>query len=133
MSGQFKITTLPVTASTPVTITASYNGGAATTTLTVNPLVPVSVNLSQTSAIGGKTIYVSVSLNGVAPAGGALVSLSSSNPSAAPVPPSVTVAAGASTSPKVSFVTGSVSSTTLVTITATYQGYIATGTLTISP
>jgi hypothetical protein len=132
-SAQFKINTTAVSTGTPVTITATYNGSTATVTMTVYPLAPYAVNLSPTSASGGQTIYGSVVLDGLAPSGGVTVSLSSSNPTAAPVPATVTVAAGSNTSPRFSFITGAVTSPTVVTITATYQGYTATGTLTVNP
>ena len=54
----FAITTKPVTAVTPVTITATYNGVAKTATLTVNPpaaaLVGVSVNPAAVTGAGGQ-------------------------------------------------------------------------------
>jgi len=133
-STAFKITTTAVSVSTPVTITASYNGIAVPVTLTVNPLAPSSVTLSQASVVGGKTVGGnSVALNAPAPGGGAIVSLSSSNPAVAAVPATVTVAAGARTSPKFSIATSVAARQTTVTITASYQGNIATATLTVKP
>ena len=133
VSAQFKITTTAVSVSTPVTITASYNGGTAFATLTVNPLAPISVNLSQGGVLSGNTIQATVTLNGVAPAGGAVVTLSSSDPSAAPVPPTVTVAAGSTVSPRFNITAGTVTKLVAVTISATYNGSTAKATLDVSP
>ncbi|HTQ54604.1 MAG TPA: FG-GAP-like repeat-containing protein [Bryobacteraceae bacterium] len=132
-SAQFKISTSNVSVGTPVIITATYNGGSASVTITVYPLVPYTLNLSQTSAKGGKTITGTVVMNGTAPSGGITVSLSSTDSNAAPVPASVAVPAGSNVSSRFSFVTGTVTTSTTVTITATYQGYSATNTLTVNP
>jgi hypothetical protein len=132
-SAGFRITTTAVNANTPVTITASYNGIAVPATLSVVPLEPSSITLGQSSVVGGKTIQATVTLNAAAPAGGLIVSLSSSKPAAAAVPASVIVAAGTKTSPKFSITTSAVSSQIVVTITASYQGNGATATLTVNP
>jgi hypothetical protein len=128
----FKITTTAVSVSTPVSITAAYNGLAVPVTLTVNPLAPTSVTLGQTGVAGGKTVSASVALNAAAPSGGITVSLSSSNPAVAGVPATVTVAAGAHTA-KFSVSTSAVAKQTTVTITASYQGNSAAATLTVKP
>ena len=77
----FAIATKPVTAVTPVTITATYNGVAKTATLTVNPpaagLVGVSVNPAAVTGPAGST--GTVTLGAAAPAGGAVVTLKSNN------------------------------------------------------
>jgi len=132
-SPAFKITTTEVSVSTPVTITATYNGIAVQVTLTVIPLAPASVNLGQTSVVGGKTVSANIALNAAAPNGGITVSLSSSNPAVAAVPATVTVAAGARTSAKFSIATSSVASQNIVTITASYQGNSAEAMLTVKP
>jgi methionine-rich copper-binding protein CopC len=133
-SSAFKITTSPVTVSTPVSLTAAYNGIAVQATLTVNPLEPASLTLGQSAVTGGKTVSGnSVELNGAAPAGGVTVSLASSNPAVAAVPATVTVTAGSRLSPKFSIATMAVAKQTAVTITATYQGNTASATLTVKP
>ncbi len=132
-SAAFKITTTAVSVTTPVTITASYNGIAVPVTLTVVPLAPATVNLGQTGVAGGKPVQATVTLNGAAPTGGITVSLSSSNPSVATMPASVTVAAGAKTSSQFTITTTSVTKQTSLVITATYQGNTATATLTVRP
>jgi hypothetical protein len=70
-------------------------------------------------------------LNGQAPAGGAVVDLSSSDPSVASVPISVTVAAGATTSPVFTITTTAVATDTPETISASYNGVTKTADLTV--
>ncbi len=132
VSPAFRITTTAVSVSTPVTITASYNGIAVPVTLTVSPLAPSAVTLGQSSVVGGKNVQAGVTLNAAAPTGGVTVALSSSNPEVATVPATVTVAAGAKTSPKFTITTAAPAAQTVVTIAADYQGS-ADATLTVKP
>ena len=95
----FPMNTSAVATSTTVTISAS-SGGTLTASLTVIPPVVSSLALNPSSVTGGPLLGSStgtVTLNGPAPDGGAFVSLSSSNPSVATVPGSVTIAPGATT------------------------------------
>ena len=82
--------------------------------------------------VGGNTAQGTATLTSAAPAGGALVTLSSSNLSVAAVPASATVAAGALSAP---FTVGTVSVTasTLATITAAFGGATRSATLTVTP
>jgi hypothetical protein len=73
-----------------------------------------------------------VTLTSAAPAGGAVVTLTSSNTNVATVPASVTVAAGATTK-AFAITTSAVNAATAVTITATYSGVARTATLTVNP
>jgi len=73
-----------------------------------------------------------VMLSGGAPAGGAVVSLTSSNPTVASVPASVTVGAG-TTAVGFTVTTTSVSTNTAVVITATYDGVARTYTVNVNP
>jgi len=91
-----------------------------------------SLTLSPTSVTSGNSATGTVALSGPAPSGGAVVSLSSSNPSAATVPSSVTVAAGA-TSATFAVTTSAVSAATPVTVSASYGGATQTATLTVNP
>ncbi|MFL6197882.1 MAG: alpha/beta hydrolase fold domain-containing protein [Thermoanaerobaculia bacterium] len=77
--------------------------------------------LNPTSATGSKTATGTVVLDHAAPAGGAPVSLSSSDPAVASVPASVTVAQGA-TSATFTVTTSSVASAKTVTISASRRG-----------
>jgi hypothetical protein len=96
----FAVSTSPVTVSTPVTISASYSGGTRTASLTVLPPSLSSMTLMPTSVVGGPlgSSTATVTLNGPAPGGGVIVSLSSDN-AAATVPASVTIRAGTSRAP----------------------------------
>lgn len=114
----FQITTIAVTAVTPVTLTATDPSGTAlTATLTVNPVELVYIDVDPQSLKGGRSAHGTVMLDGPAPAGGVVVTLSSDN-SAVTVPATVTVEAGKR---MVSFAvtTTAVTSRTVVTLTAT--------------
>ncbi len=96
------------------------------------PSCPIlsSLTLNPTSVTGGNSSQGTVTLSGAAPAGGAVVNLSSSNTTVATVSPSVTVAAGA-TSATFTVATSAVAASTSVTISATY-GSTHTATLAVS-
>jgi hypothetical protein len=90
-----------------------------------------SIMLNPSTVNGGATATGQVTLNQLAPSGGASISLSS-NSAAATVPASVTVTAGeASATFTVS--TGSVATSTPVTITGSYGGVTKTAMLTVLP
>lgn len=97
---------------------------------TAASLSAVAVNPS--TVVGGNGSTGTATLTAGAPAGDAVVSLSSSNPAAAAVPASVTVAAGA-TSATFAVTTTPVGADTPVTITATHNGVSRTTTLTVTP
>src|SRR5262249_24583054 len=88
-----------------VSISATKESAAPSATLTVTPAA-ISTVTSPASVVGGNNVTGTVTLTGAAPPGGAVVTLSSSNTSAATVPASVTVAAN----------------TTSATLTATARG-----------
>jgi hypothetical protein len=90
-----------------------------------------SLSLNPTSVMGGNSSTGTVTLSGAAPAGGAQVTLSSSNTTAANVPSSVTVAAGA-TSASFTVSTNGVVTSTAVTISATYSGATRSVSLTVT-
>jgi Domain of unknown function (DUF2341) len=96
----FSVSTGAVAASTTVIISASYGSETSqAASLTVIPPILSSISLSPTSVTAGSSSTGTVTLNGPAPSGGSQVTLSSSNPNVAAVPPSgsVTVPAGATT------------------------------------
>jgi len=98
---------------------------------------PASVTLSSlsvnpTSVTGGNSSTGTVTLSGAAPSGGAVVTLSSSNTTAARVPSSVTVAAGA-TSAAFTVSTSAVAASTTVSISGTYGGVTRSASLTVTP
>jgi hypothetical protein len=103
---------------------ASYGGSTPSATLTINPpLFLSSLSVAPGSLVGGNTAVGTVTLNGPAPAGGALVSLAS-NSAAATVPAGVLVPAG-QTVATFSVPTSAVTTPTSVTLTATYGSSIA--------
>src|SRR5207248_2929749 len=90
----FTVVTKIVTVGTVAIITPTYNGISKAVGLVVNPLLG-SLTLNPSVLIGGAGSTGTVTLTSAAPAGGAVVTLTSSNLNAATVPASVTVAGGA--------------------------------------
>lgn len=131
-SGTFTITTTAVSSSQNVTITAARRGVTRTAALTVQPPSVLSFTLSTGSIPGGcRTSTGRVTLNAKAPAGGAVVAITNTNP-AAIMPSSVTVPAGATA---VNFtVSGpTVTTTSTGTVTAAYGGTSGSASLTVRP
>ncbi len=79
---------------------------------------------------GGAKTTVTITLDQAAPAGGAVVALTSSNTSLAPVPATLTITAGA-TSASFSITTLSVATTQSITLTAAWAGTSKSSTLTV--
>jgi hypothetical protein len=111
----------------PFSSTRRFTAQAAPATPTLS-----SLTLNPTSLVGGTTSHGTVTLSSAAPSGGAVVTLSSSNPSVASTPASVTVAAGA-TSGSFSINTVTVIATNSVSISALFSGTTRTATLTVRP
>ncbi len=130
----FGATAGSVTTPTSVTLTAAYSGATETFNLTVNPPPAAlsGLSVSPSTIVGGQSGTGTVSLTGVAPAGGAIVTLASSSSSAAGVPATVTIAAGAS-SATFAVTTSSVNAATPVTLTASYASLSMTAALTVNP
>jgi hypothetical protein len=103
-----------------------YTGGTGSGSPTLS-----SIMLSPSSVNGGATSTGTVTLSGAAPNGGAIVYLSS-NATAATVPASVTVGAGA-TSATFTVSTNAVTASTPATVTASYAGGSKTAQLTVTP
>lgn len=93
-SASFTVSTSNVTTDTHATITAAFNGGAQSAGLDIYDFKIIGVSVS-TPVSGGTSAPGTVIFNRSAPAGGATVSLSSSNTAAA-VPTSVQIPAYAS-------------------------------------
>ncbi len=114
---------------------ATPTSSTSTTTTTTSPPSSVTiaaVSVTSASVQGGATVGGTVTLTGVAPAGSALVSLSSSNTSIVTVPATMFVSAGVNSS--VFFIsTATVTTTTSAVISATYNGVTSTVTLTLTP
>jgi len=125
-----EILTGSVATNTPVTVTATYNQVIKSGTVTVDAASLISAKLSPTSVTGGSGSTGTVILNGTAPPAGAVVSLTSSDPSVASVPASVTVPAGSSAA-TFPITTTPVKSSTGVTVTASFHGIKKTAKITV--
>lgn len=110
-------TTSPVSVATNVTITASLNGSSISKVVTVRPTDLSSV-VVPTEMFPGQTVSGTVNLNGKAPAGGLVVTLSSSNASIASVPATVTVLEGQTTAAFSVVTSATYSSAATLTFTA---------------
>lgn len=103
-----------------------YGGGGA------GPPALYSMTLNPSTVNAGGTATGDLTLNQLAPSGGAAISLSSSNSAAATVPASVTVTAGVA-SATFTVSTAAVTTSTPVTITGSYGGATKTAMLTVMP
>ncbi len=92
---------------------------------------PLAISVKPAKVTGGNPSLGTVTLSPPAPAGGATVMLSSSNPAVASVPASVGVPGGANLA-SFTITTAGVTFTTPVTITATYNG-TQSAVLTVAP
>ncbi len=128
---QFQLTAGQVVSTTPVTITATLNSGTASVQFNVLPPSLKSLSVGPSTMSGGATAGATLMLNGLAPANGAIVNVTSDNPAAFP-PASVTVAAG-SASASFGVPTSNVSANTLVHITASWNGISVSAPLTLTP
>jgi hypothetical protein len=134
----FQVTTMTTASSTSVTISASNSGLMQTASLTVTPQPPpggptlTSLSFNPNQVVGGSPSVGVVTLSRPAPNGGALVTLTSSNPAVVTVPPSVTIPAGA-TGASFPTTTSSVTAPAKVTVEASYAGVKQNGSLTVTP
>jgi hypothetical protein len=119
-----------------VTVTASFNGTSASTTiaLTASPVIQLDLSGGDSGLFNGGSLTANVTLNAPAPAGGALITLSTSDASKLQMPASIAIPAGSTTG---SFtVTDIYTGTTKnisVNITATYNGASASGSIDLNP
>jgi uncharacterized protein (TIGR03437 family) len=95
-------------------------------------VIPNTLTCTPLSLNSGGTSSCTVTLNVVAPTGGSVVALSSSNSGALSVPASVSIAAGATTA-TFTATAGTISSSQTATITATLNGSLATATISLAP
>jgi hypothetical protein len=96
------------------------------------PLGVAAVNVTPLSITGGSNASGTVYLNGVAPAGGLVVNLASSDTSTLQVPASVTIPAGSGQA-NFTVTTSSVASSTQVTVTAGAAPYNPSVQVTVTP
>jgi hypothetical protein len=135
-STTFTVSTASVTSSTSATIAGAFGGTTRSATLTVTPppppIGPASLSVSPATVEGGNPVTGTVFLSVGAPAGGLVVTLSSSNTAAATVPATMIVHGGLSSGTfPVSTLAGSV--TRITTITASANGVSRTANLTVTP
>jgi len=126
----FTLTSNPVSSTTAVTIKASLDETVVLTSITVFQTL-ASLSLSPNTTVGGDPVRGTVTLMGPAYSGGVTVYLTSSNPSVAAVPSSITVPPGA-TKETFNLTTVPVSSSTPVTIAATSGGSMKSATVTVT-
>ena len=129
----FTVTTVQTSAQTTASIQATYPIGTSVTgtlTLLASP-TPTSLVLSPTSVPGGTTSSGTVTLSGPAPAGGANVTLTSSNVAAATVPATINIPQGATIG---SFTVATLAQTysTSATISAAYHGLTQSAVLAVT-
>jgi len=121
---------------TVVTVTATYNSSSQNATVTVTPsssgLALTSVSINPSSLPTGGFATVSVTVNGLAPANGAVVTLQTSNSTAFSVPSTIIVPPGQSTN-GIPVQAGVVNASTTVTVTATYGGSTQIANVTVTP
>jgi trimeric autotransporter adhesin len=122
-TASFTIASSSVTTTTNVRISGTFGGLTANADMSLFPLL--GQVLFSGNIPGGNPAPGSVHLNGPAPAGGAVVTLSSGNTSLATVPASVTVPAG-QTSAAFTANTSPVTQTTAVVISGSHGGRTVT-------
>jgi probable HAF family extracellular repeat protein len=132
-SATFLVEITPVQDQATVTISATTSGGpSSSATLTVVPIALVALGVNPTCVSVSGSSTGTVLLNGLAIPGGVTVSLVSSQPALASVPPSVTVPAGVDRA-TFSVQTTVVTSSAAVTISGTHRTVTKTGGLQLVP
>jgi len=127
----FTITTSTVAVTQNVTITGQTQPGTtATTIVQIRAISLSSLVINPSYVKGGTVTHIQVSLDAPAPAGGATVTLSSSN-SAVLNPGPITIPAGQTQSAVVTVPVGRVNRTVTVTITGQYNGRSIAATATV--
>ncbi len=127
-TASFNATTGTLASNQTATVTATYNRSTGTASISLAPVLVSSLACNPSSLGSNSTSACTVTLTKAAPAGGALVTLSSNNTSLT-VPASVTGAAAATTA-SFNATTGTLASNQTATVTATYNS--STGTASIS-
>jgi hypothetical protein len=116
----------------PTTVAMTAWSAVRTFTLSTAPATPVSITPVKTPLYSGDVTFVEVQLSAGVPAGGATLTLASSNPAVLPVPATLAVPG---TFGLVQFQTtaGQVTTPTTVTITATLNGVSTSNQVTVRP
>ncbi len=134
ITANFSVTTAAVSATISVTVTASWNSVSKTAQLALSPINQVSlssVSVDPLVVTSSGMATGTVTMSAPAPSGGVVVYLWT-NGSPAFVPASITVPAGATTA-NFSVTTNYESSNAQGTITAFYNGFSKTTTITVTP
>jgi hypothetical protein len=111
--------------SSPTTAAVTAWSAAGSFSISSAPPAPATLALTTNAFYSGNTTWVQVQLSGAAPAAGAVINLTSSNPAAAPVPASVNMP-GNTAWMQFQIQAGQVTSITPVTLTATLNSGQAT-------
>ncbi|MEW5883572.1 MAG: hypothetical protein AB1725_05030 [Armatimonadota bacterium] len=112
---------------------AEINTGFTAHNLPAPPVPPITqFNMTPPEVVGGFTATITIGLNSVAGGGGVVVTLASSNPAALPLPPSVTIPSGSSTT-SFTVTSNPVSTRTVVTLSATTSGFTREFTAVVHP
>jgi hypothetical protein len=104
--------------SSPTTAAVTAWSAAGSFTISAAPPAPASLALTTNAFYSGNTAWLQIQLGGAAPAVGAVINLTSSNPAAAPVPATVNMS-GNTAWMQLQIQAGQVTSPTPVTLTAT--------------
>jgi hypothetical protein len=126
----FPIATTPVTGTVNANLTATLGRSSASATVKLVP--PLVFTVDNTSVVGGTNINGTVTIGEPAPAGGATVTLSSSDRSLVSPPFSVTVPA-TNTSATFAATTTAVTASRTATLTATYQTFTQSVSVSTTP
>lgn len=127
----FPITAGSVTASTNVTLSATFEGVTKTKAISVKPVAMYTVTLNPAAVTGGTPSTGTAKINAAAAAGGVTVALASSGAGVL-VPAMVTIPAG-TISVTFPLTTQAVVASTPVTISGTYKGVTKSAILTVNP
>ncbi|HET9282329.1 MAG TPA: FG-GAP-like repeat-containing protein [Candidatus Angelobacter sp.] len=97
--------------------------------------LPSLVNLTSTPTTisGGQSAILTATLDGPAPAGGALITLSSSDSGAFPTPAGITILPGQATGNSVAIIAGNLAVATNVTVIGIYNGTAKTAAVIVNP
>jgi hypothetical protein len=130
-SATFAVTTRPTSVATAVTIAASLSIHTITSKITVAPPVLAAISFNQSSVTAPGSVTGTISLTGIAPAKGVVVSLSTDR-TAATVPASIQVASG-SAQQIFTVTTKPVATATNVTISASSGAVTKSAQLAVTP
>lgn len=126
----FPVTSIPVSADTSVSVSATYGASSQRGSLTVMAASLNTLSLNPSSVLGGTSSTGTLSLNGPAPSGGAVILLSTNNAAVALPPATVTIASGA-TSATFTIRSFPVAVDTVATVSAQYGTAVQAVNLTV--